>query len=256
MERSINFSQHRRGNILVGCGVVLVVLGIIAAIGVVWVVNSWRGWTASGITEMSREILQQSQIDQAEQQEMMTHVEDLMTRFENGDITLGQLGEVADRLTQSPLMAAALLAFADSEYISGSDLSDDEKAQARLTLARYTQGIKNDAIDQESLQRVLEPVSTATPDDNDFILSINFDANGNSNERALRSSDEVSGEDLREMLTRAKTYADEAGVDGSPEPLDPSDELAIVIAQALGEDRALPAPADDDSDEPEPDQEP
>lgn len=236
----------RRGNLLVGCGVVLGIVVIAAVVAGVWISQSWRGWTSSAIRKGTNQALTEAQIDPVEQQEIMVHVDDLMNRFENGDITLEQLGTIAEQIAKSPIVPAAMVIITDNLYIDQSELSDEEKADARVQLARYAQGVKDKAIDPESAQEVLDPISTDTPDSNDIVLNINYNESGKKT-RALRSADEVSAEDLRAVVEKARAFADDAGISETPDEIDLSDELGAAIDRAMGNAPALP-----DTDEPAP----
>lgn len=224
----------RRGNLLVGCGVVLVVVIVLLVIGGIFVAMNVRGWTAGWGTNMVDTVLTEAQIDPVEHKEIMAHVESLMTRFEDGEIEWNQLGKVADELMQSPVVPAAMVMAIDSLYISGSELEDAEKMQARTDLARYAQGLFDESISPNTVDDVLEPVITHTPDENDIRLNLQIDKNGTS-VTALKSADDVTTEELRTLISNAKAQADEVGVTETPEPIDLSDELAKAIGIALGE---------------------
>lgn len=224
----------RRGNLLVGCGVVLLIFVILLAIGGYIVATNWRGWTASKSTKMIDTMLTSAQIDAEEHSEIMVHVTELMQRFEDKDITLEQLGGVAKQLAKSPIIPSAMVISIDRLYIAQSDLSDEEKAQGRIDLARYTEGLFDESIEPDSINDVLESVITHSPDDNDIRLNLKIDENGRT-VTALRSADEVTTEDLQQLLATAKSLADEAGITETPQEVDLSDEIQRAIGIALGE---------------------
>ncbi len=224
----------RRGNLLVGCGVVLLIFVILLAIGGYIVATSWRGWTASTSTKMIDSMLTSAQIDAEEHSEIMVHVTELMQRFEDKDITVEQLGSVVEQLAKSPIIPSAMVISIDRLYIAQSDLSDEEKAQGRIDLARYTEGLFDESIEPDSINDVLESVITHSPDDNDIRLNLKIDENGRT-VTALRSADEVTTEDLQQLLATAKSLADEAGITETPQEVDLSDEIQRAIGIALGE---------------------
>ena len=239
LDRSPTTIGARRGNLLVGCGVVLVIVVVALVVAGVWVSQSWRGWTSSAIRKGTDQVLTEARIDPVEHREIMVHVDELMNKFENGDITLEQLGTIAEQIAKSPIVPAAMVIITDNLYIDQSELGDEEKADARVQLARYAQGVKDKSIDPESAQEVLDPISTDTPDNNDIVLNINYSASGKKT-RALRSADEVSADDLRAVVEKARTFADEAGVSETPDEIDLSDELGAAIDRAMGNAPALP----------------
>jgi hypothetical protein len=157
-----------------------------------------------------------------------------MTRFEDGDIEWNQLGQVVEQLAKSPVISSAMVISIDRLYVAQSELPEEEKAQARIDLARYTQGLFDKSIEPDSINDVLEPAITHSPDDNDIRLNLKIDENGRTI-TALKSADQVSTEELRELIASAKALADEAGVTETPEPVDLSDEVQKAIGIALGE---------------------
>ena len=248
----------RRGNLLVGCGIVLLIVVILLGIGGYYVATQWRGWTASQSTKLVDTMLTKAQIDPDEHAEVMVHVNGLMTRFENKEVTMEQLGGVLEQLVESPVVPAALVIALDNLYITSSDLPDEEKAQARIDFARYTQGLFDETIPSESVNEVLEPVITTAPDKNDIKLNLKLDQDG-STITALKSADKVTTEDLRTLIANAKAQADDAGVTATPSEIDLSDELGKAIGIALGEIQAEPTsdsiqdaiPATDGAPDPE-----
>jgi hypothetical protein len=251
--------SSRNGNILVGCLVALAIALVILIAGVVIVVFNWRGWTASGMTHLITTGLDQTQISQIEKDEIIAHIDTLVTRFENKDVTIEQLANVIEEIVESPLLPSAMVMSADAMYIENSELDEAEKEQSKIELLRFAQGLFDESIEPEAFNDVLEPISTDSPDDDDIVLNISFDANGQtSTTYAIRSADEVSSEDLRAMIANAKAKADEAGITETPEPIDLSNEIAIAIALALDEDPTLwlpegveyvPAPVDEDEED-------
>jgi len=229
-----NKHHSRRGNLLVGCGIVLLILILLAGVGTYFVMTSWRGWTASGISSTFDSALTKAQIDPTEHAEIMIHVEELMTRFEDKEVSFEDLGRVVEELLESPVIPSAMVMGIDKLYINDSDLEDIEKVQGRIELARFTQGLFDETIESETLNAVLAPVMTNTPDDNDIVLNLQVSPDSRTI-TALRSADEVSIEDIQTLIANAKLQADEAGITDSPATIDLSDEIAKAIGIALGD---------------------
>ncbi|MBO6739881.1 MAG: hypothetical protein JJ916_08490 [Phycisphaerales bacterium] len=216
---------------LVGCLTVLGIVIVILIIATVFVVRSWRGWTAGWVESGVDAVLVEINIDESEKGEVLSHVNTLMTRFKDKDIGFEELKLVLESVAESPLMGAAIIGGVDAIYFKESGLSDEEKADGRLQLARYAQGLREKSIDPDTLESVLDSVSTATPDNDDIQINIPEALN-----ITLRSADEVSDDDLRAVFAEAKAKADEAEIEATPVPIDISDELGVAIANALGED--------------------
>jgi len=240
IENFMHSKHNRHGNVLVGCLIAIAVVVLLLIAGGIFVMLNWRGWTASGMSSLLTKGLDQTQISQVEKDEIIAHIDTLMTRFKDKDVTLEQLGNVVEEIAQSPLLPAAMVMSADAIYIENSDLDQAEKDQGKVELLRFAQGLFDETIEPEAFNDILEPISTNSPDENDIVLNISFDANGQtSSTYAIRSADEVTSEDLRALIANAKAKADEAEITETPTPIDLSNEIAIAIASALGEDPVL-----------------
>ncbi len=257
-------NRNRRGNLLVGCLTALGIFLIVVIIATVFVIRMWRGWAAGWMESGLETALIEMKIDDAEQGEIMGHVNTLMTRFKDKEIGFEELALVVESIAESPLVGAAIVGGVDAMYFKESGLSEEEKTEGRVQLARYAQGLREKSIDPDTLESVLDSVSTATPDGDDIQINVPEKLN-----ITLRSADEVSDDDLREVIAQARAKADEAAIDEVPEKIDISDTLGVAIANALNEDPSewvpgyqLPAPVvdtepvEDNEVEPETDDEP
>lgn len=228
-------AARRNGSVLKGCLIALGVAFVLFIISVIFVARSWRGLVSSGLEQGLTAVLNETQINQAEKDEIFAHVDTLMTRFTDKDISFEDLAEIMEGLVKSPVLPAAMVGSIDSFYINGSGFEEDEKVQSRIELARFAQGLFDESIDPSLINDVLAPVTTNTPDDNDIRLNLHIDSTG-TDITALRSADEVTDEDLRTLIASAKANADEAGITETPKQVDLSDEIAIAIALAIGDD--------------------
>ena len=247
--------RNRGGNWLIGCLAVLVVVIVLAVVATVFVVRSYRGWVATGIEKGVDATLVELKIDDSEQEQIRGHVTTLLEKYKTKQIDNVQFFGVFEKLVDSPLVAAAMVGAIDKLYIEKSTLSEDEKAVADVQLRRYAMGLYEKKIDSDTLETVLASVSTTTPDDNDIRMQYQAGPNGTT-EYALRSQDEVSDDDLRELIAQATAKADEAGIEQNPAEIDLSDTIGVAIARALNEEPTdwvpgyqLPAPDADDSEE-------
>ncbi|MAO25096.1 MAG: hypothetical protein CMJ25_30510 [Phycisphaerae bacterium] len=226
---------------LVGCLSVLAVVIVVVIIATIFVIRSYRGWIAGGIEKAADAALVQMQLDDGEQTEVMAHMTMLLDKYKSKEIDNEAFFGVFGKLVESPLVASALVGGIDKLYIADSELNDEEKTDARVQLRRFANGLFEEQIDPSEVEVVLASVSTTTPDDNDIVLQYQTGPAG-STQFALRSADEVSGDDLRELIAQARAKADDAGIESDPPEIDISDTLGIAIAEALGEDPTLWVP--------------
>jgi hypothetical protein len=105
----------------------------------------------------------------------------------------------------------------DAIYLERSGLSNEEKAEGRLTLQRYVQGVVEGKIKQEDVDSVMSHVA---------------DRNG----KQWKLRQRVSDADLRAALAEAKGQVEVAEIPAEVEiTVDPSDEFKKAIDEALGE---------------------
>ncbi|PCI07778.1 hypothetical protein COB72_09680 [bacterium] len=247
---------------MTGCLIALGIAIVLVIISVIFVARSWRGWVSTGLEQGLAAVLDETQIDQIEKDEIFAHVELLMTKFTDKDVSIEDFANVMEELVKSPVLPTALVASVDAFYINSSDFDEAERVQSRIELARFSQGLFDESIHPSKISEVLAPVTTTTPDENDIRLNWRINQDGTVI-TALRSADKVTAEELRELVSLAKAHADEAGVSETPTQIDLSDEIAIAIALAIGEDpndwlpdgvvyvepvEALPTDDDTDSD--------
>jgi hypothetical protein len=202
---------------LIGCLVVLGVMLVLMIIVAVWVARNWRGWAADFGSQAVNQAIDSSDLPPQEKGEVKVQVERVEQAFRDGRISFQQAGMILQKVFESPLMPALVVAAIDKHYIERSGLSDDEKAQGRVALNRFTRGTIDDKIDKQGLDAVMVHVADRQPDGN------------------WQLRQQVSDADLRAALTEAKAQADKAGIAEEPEEFDPSDEFKRIFDEALNE---------------------
>ncbi len=202
---------------LIGCLVVLGVMLVLMIIVAVWVARNWRGWAADFGSQAVNQAIDASDLPPQEKGEVKVQVERMAKALREGQISGEQAGTILQKVFESPLMPALVVAAIDKHYIERSGLSDDEKAQGRVALSRFTRGTIDHKIDKQGLDSVMVHVADRQPDGN------------------WQLRQQVSDADLRAALTEAKVQADAAGIAEEPEEFDPSDEFKRIIDEALNE---------------------
>ena len=126
-----------------------------------------------------------------------------------------KLATIIQKVMQSPLMPTLVVGAVDKQYFASSGLSEDEKAEGRLTLKRFARGVIDKKIDDKGIDKVMSHIADRQ-------------SNG-----SWRLRPQVSDADLRAALAAAKAEADEAGIAAQPEKIDPSDELKKIIDESM-----------------------
>ncbi len=243
--------SSRDGNILVGCLIALGVALILIIVSVVFVMNSWRGWVSGGIKQGLTAVLDETQIEQIEKDEINTHIETLMTRFVDKDISTEDLFLITAEIFEGPLLPMGIVEASYEGYFAHSQLDDETKTDAKVQLGRLAHGIYTEDISMDDLDAILAPISIPA-DENNGAVQIQV----GSEDFELKSPEDVTSEELIEVIANARAAADEAGVDEIPAVIDLSDEVGKAIAKALGEDPELWVPgakSDDAAEEDKPD---
>lgn len=207
---------------LKGCLIALVIILILGALTTWWVATSWRGWVSSGASQGINQLIEDSDLPPAEKDELKAESKRVTDGIADGSISVEQLSRIMTGVIESPLMPMFMVKAVEAQYLDKSGLSDEEKAEAKVTLERYASGLVSKQIPQESVDQVLVHIADK-------------DANGE-----WKMREQVSDEDLRKFLAAAKEQADAANIPEDVEPIDPSEELKKVIDNVLGP--APPAP--------------
>lgn len=219
----------RRGNALAGCLVVLGVIVVLLIGGGVFVAMNWRDWTAGGMTAVATKLVEDAQLPEGEKQEVLAIVEDLAGEFREGRLGVEEFGQVMQSIAEGPIIPAAIAASVDQQYFANAELSDEEKAEARLQLDRVSRGLAEGKIRQTRLPAILEPIS-APPAEAPVQINTG-EATLN-----LKAASDCTPEELRQVIENARTQADEAEIPSERYEFDTSDELSRAIRAALGRD--------------------
>lgn len=209
---------------LIGCLIVCVVLFVLAVLIGLWISRNWRNWTADLATEGIRQGMAESQLDPQEQQEIMVQVGRVTKAFRENTISSEQLGNLAEKLVQSPLFSMLMTTAIEKQYLAKSGLSEQEKVEGSQALQRFIRGVVDEKIQQPGIDAAMAHVADRRPN----------------NQWELRKT--LTDEELRAFFAEAKKQADEAGVPEQPEQIDPSEEVRKIVDEALAGPAAPAAP--------------
>lgn len=201
---------------LIGCLVVLAILLVVGILVGVWLVRNGPGLVANAATAVVDQLLDASDLPQQEKQEVHDQVARLRTAFDDGKLPWNKLGQIVDRIMNSPLMPAIMVFAVEKQYFDHSGLSADEKFQGKQTLRRFLRGLSDKTIDEQGMDSVLSHIGTKG-------------ANGQ-----WEMKQQVTDDELRAALAEAKSLADQANIPDVPADFDPSDEIKKVIDEEIG----------------------
>lgn len=203
----------------IGCGSLVVLAGIVVLISVIVLVNNVKQIAATFASDMVAAQIQNSQLPQDQKDVITAQVDRLSDAFANGQITEQQVQTIIEGVVQSPIIPVGMLHVVRSSYIAPSELTDDEKKEADMTLQRFVRGIVEQKISPVVIEGVLDPIT---------------DTNPNTGERVLMSNPSVG--ELREFIEAAKEHADDAAMPNEPYEVDMGAEVKKLVDDALGEE--------------------
>ena len=202
---------------LVGC-LLMFIVSVLLCAGSAWYAFSHAKRIASNFArEMIVSVVEESDLETEEKQAIVAQVNRVVEQYQSGRITTEDLGRIMQELAESPLFGAILIKSVEAKYIDPSGLSEEEKADARVTLQRILRGMYEEQLDPDDLQTAMDYVSYETAD----------------GQRQMKN--QVSDDELRAFLRECELRADEAEVPDEPFEVQISEELKQAI------DRALPA---------------
>lgn len=201
---------------IIGCLVVsLVLAGVACGVGYYVYINI--GVMAANLAESQlNSAIDEFDLPDDQKAGMKEQVSRVAQGYRDGDISMEQLGGVAENLLQSPAFTAVPVEIARSKYIEPSGLSDEEKADAKKQLQRIAHGAFEKKISEDELTALLDG------------RIADKQADGN-----LQFRDEVPDEDLRDLIAAAKDLADEKGVEDQNFEIDLAAELKKAVDKAL-----------------------
>lgn len=208
------------GTCLMGCLIIAVVSVVLAGIAAYWIAQNWRPWFASFVSKNAKLAIDESDLPPQEKEEIKVQVNRVADAFRNKRISNEQMAELFEALMESPILAVFVVQAAEAKYLDPSGLAEEEKAQARVTIQRFTRGAVEGNIDQASVDAALEHI--ADPQDGG----------------GWQLRERVTDAELRAFLAVAKAEADKANIPEEPVDFDPSDEIKRIIDKAMGEQLA------------------
>jgi hypothetical protein len=210
---------------LFGCLIIVVIGVVLTAIAAYWIARNWRDWTARVVSDGVNQSIDQSDLPPQEKEEIKVQVNRVADAFRNKKISNEQLQVFFQELSESPILSAFIVQAAEEKYLDPSGLSDEEKAEARITIQRFTRGAVEGKIDQASVDAAVQHI--ADPQE----------------KGGWQLREHVTDAELRAFLAAAKAEADKATIPDEPIEFDPSDEIKRIIDKAMDEQLAEEPPA-------------
>lgn len=222
----IGSSHGRLGAVKAGCVgcLVIVVLVLAGLIGfTVYASQHWREWMADWSERIVEKGIEEFDLPEEQRTLIMAEFRAFAEEFKSGQVSLSDLQKVGEELAESPLFPAAGVIVVDAKYITPSDMTEEEKADARRALQRYSRGIYEKSIPSEDLEETIKPMIKLK-----------------GNQWEFKEPEEVTRKDLDQFVANARQRADEAGVPDEPFEINIAEEFRKAIDRALGRSEEAP----------------
>lgn len=200
-----------------GCLIGVAILFVMGIIALVFMFIYWRQVTGAMFHESIAGQIDSTSFSAEEKEESKRELRRFTDAFEDERYDRHDLDRGLMVLTESPAMRLVFVNSLQYQYLRKSGLTEKEKAEGELTIERFAYGGFTEAIDEQTSEQTMEPISTS----------------GSQGELQLKTR--VSDIELRSFLAKAKDAADAAQVPLEIPPVDLSAEVRRVVDAALAE---------------------
>ena len=198
--------------------VAIVAIVVIFVAAGVYAVKNRQIWIAHGITAAMNAVINTSAIPSQEKSQVTEIIYQINQGYLAGEISTAELGLIFEGMVKCPALTIGLVTQFEQSYVAPSGLSSSEKLAADTDLNRLARGLSNGQISWQIAETILAGISEL----------------GEDGKHQLKSSDEVSDEEIRAVLAAVKIAADEAGISENKVEIDISDEFKKSVEDALG----------------------
>lgn len=209
--------------VAIGCGILSLIAIIVGAISIWYVASNLREWGTDITLEAMKEGMQELQLPVDQQEHINSRLAELGQQFKDKKITFLQLGNIAKKLAEGPFGAASMTRVIEKVYLEPSGLTDEEKAAAKTTIKRFSQGVIQKTISDEDTTTVLDTISTVNAE----------------GQREFKTP--VTDEQLKAFLAAAKKAADDGNVPAEVPEVNFADEFDKAVTEGLKAGQAPPA---------------
>lgn len=206
----------------IGCGIVLLILVILLAIGGIYVAKNWKSLTASGFSMAINQVVDASSLPDDQKQTIKDRVAHVKEEFLAGNITVEQIGDVYENLDVENLVGAGMAQYVGKGMIGSSKLTDDQKAQGEQAFNRVAHGLIDKQIEIKDVKQALAPVME-DPTSDDWALKQN-----------------PTPDDWKQVVDNASKLADQAGVPKDVKEVDFAQQVSDAFDKALGTPQQQP----------------
>ena len=206
---------------LIGCLVTFGICCVLCAGTGYFVYSNASKWIISTAREGVRTVLEESELPLEEQTEILDQFDRVATAYQNGDVTLEELGPAFEELFKSPVLMSIMVKAIESKYLEPSGLSDEEKDQGRRTLMRVMRGVLEEEFEEADIKKLASRF-LKNPD--------------HKPDEQPELKDSLTDEELRELLAEAKSLADTKEIPDEDYDVKISEVVKRIVDNVLEEE--------------------
>lgn len=200
----------------IGCGIALLIVVIIVALGAWYIARNAKSWTAGAFASVVNQAVDQSTLPDEQKNAITSRVDHVRDEFVAGNITLEQIGRAMENLNVENLIAAGFTQYVGTGPMQSSALSDDDRAVGKQAMNRVATGVLDGQISESQARQALAPIMQQTG-------SGNWEFKTN-----------PTAEELQQVMDNANDLADKAGIPEDVEEVDFGKRVDEAFDEALG----------------------
>jgi hypothetical protein len=205
--------------------------GVVCVAGVYYVVSNVDKWLVSLGREAIVAVINESELPDAEKKEVIEQVDRVAAAYKEKKINQEDLERFMTDLEESPAMSVLTLYGIEEVYLQESDLPEAEIAAGRRTFQRVIRGLLEGKISEDTLYAAL-------PQEEQMLRVEEDNGNGKLKQEDIREvgfapGEEVSTDDLREMLAKLKVAANNAQIPDEDYQPDIGEEVKTLVDRLL-----------------------
>ena len=205
---------------LIGCLVTFGICCVLCAGTGYFVYSNASRWIISTARTGVQAMLEESELPREEQTAILDQFDRLTTAYQNGEVTLEELGPAFEELFKSPVIMSIMIKAIETKYLEPSGLSDEEKESGRRVLARVMRGIFEEKFQDDEITKLV----------NHFLQNPDH-----APDEQPQMKQSLTDEELRDLLNDAQALVDEKEIPDQDYDVKISDAVKQIVDDVLEE---------------------
>lgn len=206
--------------ILVGCLVAFGISVVLCAGVGFYAYSQASTWIIAGVRTTAEAVLKDSGLPAEEQNAILEQLDRVTTAYENGEITMEELGVMMQDLAESPMIGIVMLQAIEVKYLNSSGLSEEEQEAGKRVIMRVVRAAQEKKLEKDEIDNLSRHILTEA------------DASKpQGQQQQLRPS--LTDDELRAFFAEAKELVDEKEIPDEDYEFQISDIIKQEVDEAL-----------------------